>query len=103
MFYRRLMMNPLFSALVAFAGVTSAWANGPKPIPLWANGAAGSEARKLEPEKVDEGPGKCNVSNVHNLQSPPTFRQPTKPLGQPLSLLPAEGTECCVLGMREMR
>lgn len=34
----------------------------PKALPLWPNGAPGSEARMNEPEKVDGS----NVSNVHN-------------------------------------
>ena len=35
-------------------------------LPLWPDGAPGSEGRSEEPEKVDKGPGKYNVSNIHN-------------------------------------
>ncbi len=30
----------------------------PESIPLWPNGASGSELRMNEPEKIDQGPGK---------------------------------------------
>lgn len=35
-------------------------------IPLWPKGAPGFETRQQELERVDAGPGKRNVSNVHN-------------------------------------
>ncbi|MFO0923756.1 MAG: alpha/beta hydrolase [Pirellulales bacterium] len=38
----------------------------PAGIPLWEQGAPGFEARAKEKEVVDEGPGKCNVANIHN-------------------------------------
>ncbi|HUP78407.1 MAG TPA: alpha/beta hydrolase [Pirellula sp.] len=41
-------------------------ADRPGQIPLWVNGAPGSVERTAEPEKEDSGPGKCNVTNIHN-------------------------------------
>ena len=53
-------MKHLLSALLFPALVHAA--DAPAPIPLWPDGAPGSEARASEPEKV-EG---ANVCNVHN-------------------------------------
>lgn len=41
-------------------------ADRPTQLPLWANGAPGSAERMSEAEKEDVGPGKCNVTNIHN-------------------------------------
>ena len=61
-----------------------------KAIPLWPNGAPGSEARTNEPEKVDAKPGQNNVSNVHNpsiIRPSHRFcRQLTRPQVPPSSL-----------------
>ena len=38
----------------------------PSQVSLWAYGAPGSVERMSEPEKEDTGPGKCNVTNIHN-------------------------------------
>ncbi len=98
MFNRRLVMSQLLSAVVAVAGVTNLWAIGPKPIPLWANGAAGSETRKLEPEKVDEGPGKCNVSNVHNPSITPYLPSAGNATGTAIIIAPGGGHRVLCLG-----
>lgn len=42
------------------------FAQRPASIPLWADGAPGSKERIAEPEKEDVGPGKCNITNIHN-------------------------------------
>jgi len=49
------------SLFLAVAAMASAAADGRPVIPLWPNGAPGSEARKNEPEKVVGN----NVSNIH--------------------------------------
>lgn len=49
------------SLFLAVAAMASAAADGRPVIPLWPNGAPGSEARKSEPEKVVGN----NVSNIH--------------------------------------
>ena len=59
-------MNPprlpvFLASSLLLASVAFAAADHPV-VPLWANGAPGSEARKSEPEKV----AGSNVSNVHN-------------------------------------
>ena len=56
--------NPLRRALLALllAPATILPASQSKEIPLWPNGAPGSEARKGEPEKV----AGSNVSNIHH-------------------------------------
>jgi acetyl esterase/lipase len=59
-------MNPMrlvYLAFVATIASNSLSAADSRPIvPLWANGAPGSEARKSEPEKVNAS----NVSNIHH-------------------------------------
>jgi endo-1,4-beta-xylanase len=51
----------LLTGAVLLANAVFAAADRPV-VPLWANGAPGSEARRSEPEKT----AKSNVSNVHN-------------------------------------
>lgn len=62
------MRHPVSLTLAVFACVSSAlcFAERPTQIPLWANGAPGSVERITEAEKEDVGPGKCNVTNIHN-------------------------------------
>jgi acetyl esterase/lipase len=45
---------------------STSFADRPTQVPLWANGAPGSAERMAEAEKEDVGPGKCNVTNIHN-------------------------------------
>ncbi|HSJ00855.1 MAG: alpha/beta hydrolase [Verrucomicrobium sp.] len=58
-------MNCSLTALllaVAFSIDVLSAADTPAALPLWPNGAPGSEARRSEPEKLDGS----NVTNVHN-------------------------------------
>jgi len=56
-------MNSLISSCLAFAVTAAAFAADNHPVvPLWPNGAPGSEARKTEPEKTVGS----NVSNIHH-------------------------------------
>ena len=52
----------LLAAIVALAGAGSLRAQTPEVIPLWAAGAPGSEARRLEPEQAKD----YWVKNIHN-------------------------------------
>ena len=55
-------------SFLVFASIfgESCLAQRPDQIPLWTNGAPGSVERMKEAEKEDVGPGKCNVTNIHN-------------------------------------
>lgn len=53
-------------AVLACLSSTLCYAERPTQIPLWTNGAPGSVERMTEAEKEDVGPGKCNVTNIHN-------------------------------------
>jgi len=53
-------------AIVACFFNTTCFAERPNQIPLWTKGAPGSVERMSEAEKEDIGPGKCNVTNIHN-------------------------------------
>lgn len=60
--YSHLMKILTVLACVSSLLTAEAAATPPESIPLWPNGAPGSEARAAEPEKVDGS----NVTNVHN-------------------------------------
>ena len=70
----------------------------PKSIPLWVDGAPGSEARKAELEKADEGPGKCNVTNVHNPSITPYLPAANKATGAAIVIAPGGGHRMLCLG-----
>ena len=61
----RLIFSHTIAVFVCFFS-TTCFAERPNQIPLWANGAPGSVERMSEAEKEDVGPGKCNVTNIHN-------------------------------------
>ena len=88
----------LFAFCVAFNVCQSAFAAEPEPIALWANGAPGSEARKSEAEKADVGPGKCNVTNVHNPSITPYLPQQDKATGAAIVIAPGGGHRMLCLG-----
>ena len=70
----------------------------PEAIPLWAGGAPGSEARKAEVEKADIGPGKCNVTNVHNPSITPYLPASDKATGTAIIIAPGGGHRMLCLG-----
>jgi acetyl esterase/lipase len=84
--------------VVSIAELCSAQGKYPPGIPLWTNGAPGSEARKDEPEKVDEGPGKCNVTNIHNPSITPFVPEPGKSTGAAVLIAPGGGHRMLCLG-----
>lgn len=97
------IMNRILVALVSVAlsqlvsGVTGLAAE-PKAIRLWNAGAPGSEGRIAEPEKVDEGPGKCNVTNVHNPSITPYLPTPGNATGAAIIIAPGGGHRVLCLG-----
>jgi acetyl esterase/lipase len=69
------LLCPLSSLALFFSALQAG--ETPAALPLWPQGAPGSESRVNEPEKVDaNGKGSNNVSNVHNPSITPYL--PTK-------------------------
>ncbi|MCA9062928.1 MAG: alpha/beta hydrolase [Planctomycetaceae bacterium] len=67
-------------------------------IPLWTDGAPGSVDRMTEPEKVDSGPGKCNVSNVHHPSITPYLPIKENATGTAIIIAPGGGHRVLCLG-----
>lgn len=67
-------------------------------IPLWPEGAAGSMERMHEPEKVDLGPGKCNVSNIHHPSITPFLPAKDSATGTAIIIAPGGGHRMLCLG-----
>ncbi len=65
-----------------------------EPLPLWPNGAPGSEARATEPETL-EG---TNVCNVHNPSLTPYLPDPAKATGTAVIICPGGGHKKLCLG-----
>ncbi len=84
--------------VVLIASVQFATAAEPAAIPLWTGGAPGSEARKAEAEKADVGPGKCNVTNVHNPSITPYLPAADKATGTAIVIAPGGGHRMLCLG-----
>ncbi len=84
----------LASTLSAFAAKTGFPDNLPAALPLWPNGAPGSEARKDEPEKLDG----TNVTNVHNPSITPFIPAPDKATGVAMVICPGGGHSKLCLG-----
>jgi len=74
--------------------------NGAEPdsIPLWTNGAVGSESRMKEAEKIDQGPGKCNVTNVHHPSITPYLPKASIATGTAIIIAPGGGHRMLCLG-----
>lgn len=70
----------------------------PKLIPLWSDGAPGSQQRRGEPEKVDAGPGKKNVSNVHDPSITAYLPSADKATGTAIVIAPGGGHRVLCLG-----
>ena len=89
------LMNPRFVAFVTgFIAVASFAAETPPAIPLWPNGAPGSEARQAEPEKVEGS----NVCNVHQPTLTPFVPAPDKATGTAVIICPGGGHQKLCLG-----
>lgn len=68
-------------------------ADPPVSLPLWAEGAPGSEARKDEPEKID----KSNITNIHHPSLTPYLPETGKSTGVAVIICPGGGhAKLCV-------
>ncbi|XZE45911.1 alpha/beta hydrolase [Pirellulaceae bacterium SH467] len=72
--------------------------NTPAAIPLWEKGAPGSEARAKELERADIGPGKCNVTNIHNPSIVPYLPEKGKGTGTAVLIAPGGGHRMLCMG-----
>lgn len=86
----------LFGLICCVPNLT--WAAEPDAISLWDNGAPGFESRVKEAEKKDEGPGKCNVSNIHNPSITPYLPAADKATGTAIIIAPGGGHRMLCLG-----
>jgi acetyl esterase/lipase len=87
----------LLCTLAVFCHTTLA-TDPPAAIPLWLQGAPGSESRAGESEKVDEAPGRCNVSNVHNPSITPYLPAADVATGTAIIIAPGGGHRVLCLG-----
>lgn len=69
-----------------------------EPIPLWPNGAPGSEGRANEPEQVDREQGRMNVTNVHNPSVTPYLPTEENATGAAIIIAPGGGHRMLCLG-----
>ncbi len=92
------LLLPAWAILLLACSFHCAPAAEPEAIPLWASGAPGSETRKGEAEKADIGPGKCNVTNVHNPSITPYLPAPDKATGTAIVIAPGGGHRVLCLG-----
>ncbi len=70
----------------------------PQSLALWEKGAPGSESRIKEAEKEDVGPGKCNVTNVHNPSLTPYLPKDVKTPTAAIVIAPGGGHRMLCLG-----
>lgn len=82
-------MRPLILLAALLSPLTAA-----EPLPLWPNGAPGSEARASEPETL-EG---TNVCNVHSPSLTPYLPDPAKATGTAVIICPGGGHRKLCLG-----
>jgi acetyl esterase/lipase len=76
------------SILLLLASAAFTLAAEPSALPLWQNGAPGSESRKNEPEKDD---GKGNITNIHNPSITPYLPEASKSTGVAVIICPGGG------------
>jgi acetyl esterase/lipase len=74
------------------------WSEQPASIPLWEKGAPGFESRATELEKADIGPGKCNVTNIHNPSIVPYLPAADKANGTAVLIAPGGGHRMLCMG-----
>jgi endo-1,4-beta-xylanase len=83
--------------VLAFLFCGTAFSQRPSQTPLWADGAPGSIDRQKEAEKEDVGPGKCNVTNIHNPSITP-YLSKTKTPSAAILICPGGGHRMLCLG-----
>lgn len=87
-------MKPILLSLLSLVPALCLAAETPAALPLWANGAPGSEARKDEPEKVEGG----NIVNVHNPSITPYLPEKEKATGVAVIICPGGGHQKLCVG-----
>lgn len=88
----------MLATICEWLSASTVFAADSKAIPLWPNGAPGSEARVNEPEKIDAKPGVNNVSNVHNPSITPFLPTADKATGTAIIIAPGGGHRVLCLG-----
>ncbi|WDQ15177.1 alpha/beta hydrolase [Rhodopirellula sp. P2] len=92
------LRSPVLTVLTLFAGLPLTGSVGaeetPPRIPLWKNGAPGSEARMNEPEVLTG----TNVSNVHHPSITPYLPSKEKATGTAILIAPGGGHSKLCLG-----
>jgi endo-1,4-beta-xylanase len=88
----------LFSLLSLVVVAIASRANAEEAIPLWPNGAPGSEDRASEPEHVDRAQGRMNVTNIHNPSITPYLPKPEAATGAAIIIAPGGGHRMLCLG-----
>lgn len=86
------------AAVCEMLSSTTAFAAESETIRLWPGGAPGSETRMNEAEKIDEGPGKCNVSNVHHPSVTAFLPDADNATGTAIIIAPGGGHRVLCLG-----
>jgi acetyl esterase/lipase len=79
---------------VAFQSASLFASDLPTALPLWSQGAPGSESRKADPEKTEGS----NVTNVHNPSITPYLPSPEKATGTAVIIAPGGGHSKLCLG-----
>lgn len=97
----------MFCLVISQSFMTLCWVQATEPapfetappsIPLWEKGAPGFESRAKEPEKADIGPGKCNVTNIHNPSIVPYLPEKGKGTGTAVLIAPGGGHRMLCMG-----
>lgn len=91
-------LRSLLMLFIVCLVATASRATAQESIPLWPNGAPGSENRKNEPEHVDRAPGRMNVSNVHNPSITPYLPKAENATGAAIIIAPGGGHRVLCLG-----
>jgi len=92
MISRALALFLVSLSAIAHAGESTA-------LPLWPNGAPGSESRKDEPEKVEgDGKSKNNICNIHNPSITPYLPKSDIATGTAVIIAPGGGHSKLCLG-----
>lgn len=88
------MIMKVFAALLSLTAATLGAAEPPAALPLWENGAPGSEARAAEAERLEGS----NVVNVHNPSITPYLPARDKSRGVAVIIAPGGGHAKLCLG-----
>jgi endo-1,4-beta-xylanase len=95
------MLRSLICLIVVLLGFSTAFAaEVPKSIPLWSNGAPGSEGKTAPETGKPDGPerGYTNITNVHNPSIIPYLPPKEKSTGVAVIVLPGGGHRNLAIG-----